>query len=163
MKPKVGKGNEPIFQAKVIDWMIPLLRWRKCTENENSSRTCFICAVACTHAYVETFQWTTKYNSRFWSFFATLHLRLFSNIALDPYALITCEGRTVRTPTISSSSDPYWNSGALFFVRRPKKTHLLIQVRSYMVVDGPISYPILFIWVMKCPLCVQHNFKIRTV
>ena len=90
-----------------------------------------MCAVACTYACVETFQWTTKYNSRLWSFFATLHLRLCFDIALDPYALITCEGRTVRTPTINGTSDPNWNSGALFFVRRPKKTHLLIQVRSW--------------------------------
>lgn len=49
-------------------------------------------------------------------------------LTLDPYALITCEGRTVRTPTINGTSDPNWNSGALFFVRRPKKTHLLIQI-----------------------------------
>ena len=52
---------------------------------------------------------------------------------LDPYALITCEGRTIRTLTISGTSDPEWNSGALFFVRRPKKTHLVVQVRSCMI------------------------------
>ena len=47
---------------------------------------------------------------------------------LDPYALVTCEGKTVRTPTLSDTANPEWNSGALFFVRRPKKTHLVIQV-----------------------------------
>ncbi|XP_068686428.1 calpain-5-like [Montipora foliosa] len=49
-------------------------------------------------------------------------------LSLDPYALITCEGRTIRTPTFSGTADPEWNSGALFFVRRPKKTHLVVQI-----------------------------------
>ena len=49
---------------------------------------------------------------------------------MDPYALIMCEGKTVRTPTLQNTRNPEWNSGALFFVRRPKKTHLVVQVRT---------------------------------
>ena len=47
---------------------------------------------------------------------------------VDPYALIMCEGKTVRTPTLQNTRNPEWNSGALFYVRRPKKTHLIVQV-----------------------------------
>ena len=50
------------------------------------------------------------------------------DLGLDPYALVTCEGKTVRTPTLSDTPNPKWNSGALFFVRRPNKTHLVVQV-----------------------------------
>ena len=48
--------------------------------------------------------------------------------APDPYALISCEGRKVRTPVIKDSLVPEWNTGALFFVRRPQKAQLVIQV-----------------------------------
>ena len=41
-----------------------------------------------------------------------------------------CEGKTVRTPTLQNTRNPEWNSGALFFVRRPKNTHLVVQVRT---------------------------------
>ena len=47
---------------------------------------------------------------------------------VDPYALIKCGGKTVRTPTAKDTRNPEWNSGALFYVRRPKKTHLVVQV-----------------------------------
>lgn len=46
----------------------------------------------------------------------------------DPYALISCEGREVKTPVIKDSLDPKWNTGALFFVRRPQNAQLVIQV-----------------------------------
>ena len=49
-------------------------------------------------------------------------------LGVDPYALIMCEGKTVRTPTLQNTRNPEWNSGALFYVRRPKKTHLIVQV-----------------------------------
>ncbi|KAL9965206.1 hypothetical protein ACROYT_G028976 [Oculina patagonica] len=49
-------------------------------------------------------------------------------LGVDPYALITCEGKTVRTPTLNNTRNPEWNSGALFFVRRPKETHLVVQI-----------------------------------
>jgi len=49
-------------------------------------------------------------------------------LSLDPYALIKCEGKTVRTPTFSDTANPEWNAGALFFVRRPKETHLVVQI-----------------------------------
>jgi len=46
----------------------------------------------------------------------------------DPYALISCEGRKVRTPVEKDSLNPKWNTGALFYVRRPQKTRLVVQV-----------------------------------
>jgi len=46
----------------------------------------------------------------------------------DPYALVSCEGREVKTPVIKDSLDPKWNTGALFFVRRPQNAQLVIQV-----------------------------------
>ena len=48
--------------------------------------------------------------------------------APDPYALISCEGRKVRTPVEKDSLNPKWNTGALFYVRRPQKTRLVVQV-----------------------------------
>ena len=48
--------------------------------------------------------------------------------APDPYALISCEGRKVKTPVQKESLNPQWNTGALFFVRRPQKTRVVIQV-----------------------------------
>ncbi|KAJ7355027.1 Calpain-6 [Desmophyllum pertusum] len=50
------------------------------------------------------------------------------NMSVDPYALIMCEGKTVRTPTLKDTRNPEWHSSALFFVRRPKKTHLVVQI-----------------------------------
>ena len=48
---------------------------------------------------------------------------------VDPYALIKCEGKTVRISTVKDTRNPVWNSaGALFYVRRPKKKHLVVQV-----------------------------------
>ena len=55
---------------------------------------------------------------------------------LDPYALIKCEGKTVRTPTFSDTANPEWNAGALFFVRRPKETHLVVQVMKHSIFVG---------------------------
>lgn len=50
-------------------------------------------------------------------------------LSVDPYALIKCEGKTVRTPTVNDTRNPEWNAaGALFYVRRPKKTHLVVQI-----------------------------------
>lgn len=50
-------------------------------------------------------------------------------LSVDPYALIKCEGNTVRIPTVKDTRNPVWNSaGALFYVRRPKKTHLVVQI-----------------------------------
>ncbi|KAJ7354984.1 Calpain-6, partial [Desmophyllum pertusum] len=46
----------------------------------------------------------------------------------DPFALIKCEGRKVKTSVQKDSLNPQWNTGALFFVRRPQKTRLIIQV-----------------------------------
>ena len=57
-----------------------------------------------------------------------LHLTAYVVSAPDPYALISCEGREVKTPVIKDSLDPKWNTGALFFVRRPQKAQLVIQV-----------------------------------
>ena len=48
--------------------------------------------------------------------------------APDPYALISCEGRKVRTPVQKDTLNPLWNTGALFYVRRPQKTRLVVQV-----------------------------------
>lgn len=49
--------------------------------------------------------------------------------APDPYATISCEGRKVKTPVQKDSLNPQWNTGALFFVRRPQKSRLVVQVR----------------------------------
>lgn len=50
-------------------------------------------------------------------------------LSVDPYALIKCEGNTVRIPTVKDTRNPVWNSaGALFYVRRPKETHLVVQI-----------------------------------
>lgn len=49
----------------------------------------------------------------------------------DPYATISCEGRKVKTPVQKDSLNPQWNTGALFFVRRPQKSRLVVQVWDY--------------------------------
>lgn len=55
--------------------------------------------------------------------------------APDPFALIKCEGRKVKTAVQKDSLNPQWNTGALFFVRRPQKTSLIIQVSFKMFVS----------------------------
>lgn len=54
--------------------------------------------------------------------------------APDPYAVICCEGRKVKSPVVKNSLNPTWNTGALFFVRRPQKSRLVIQVSISVMV-----------------------------
>lgn len=80
----------------------------------------------------------------------------------DPYALISCEGRKVRTPVIKDSLVPQWNTGALFFVRRPQKAQLVIQVwDSNWFVDSFMGQAKLSIDINDKAVVETHNLMGR--
>lgn len=40
----------------------------------------------------------------------------------DPYVLVKCEGKEVKTPVVYDSPDPEWNTSAMFFRKNPNST-----------------------------------------
>jgi len=83
-------------------------------------------------------------------------------LGVDPYALIMCEGKTVRTPTLQNTRNPEWNSRALFYVRRPKKTHLIVQIwDSNVFCDTFLGQAKMTIDVNNRTVVLQHQLRGR--
>lgn len=57
----------------------------------------------------------------------------------DAYCIIKCEGETVRTPVEKSSSNPKWNTTAIFYRSKPEQPIVIEIWNSNMLVDGFIG------------------------
>ncbi|KAK3699441.1 hypothetical protein QZH41_018607, partial [Actinostola sp. cb2023] len=54
-----------------------------------------------------------------------------ASLTPDPYATISCEGRKIKTSIEKNTLEPKWNMGALFYVREPQKSQIVIQIWDY--------------------------------
>ncbi|EDO34860.1 predicted protein [Nematostella vectensis] len=68
------------------------------------------------------------------------------SLTCDPYALIICEGRKIKTPIKYDTLIPSWDAGALFYVRQPQKSQIVVQIwDSNWILDsfmGQVKIPV---------------------
>ncbi|XP_045132951.1 calpain-5-like isoform X5 [Portunus trituberculatus] len=57
----------------------------------------------------------------------------------DAYCIIKCEGETVRTPVEKGTSNPKWNTTAIFYRSKPEQPIVIEIWNSNMLVDGFIG------------------------
>ncbi|KAK8398222.1 hypothetical protein O3P69_003854 [Scylla paramamosain] len=57
----------------------------------------------------------------------------------DAYCIIKCEGETVRTPVEKGTSNPNWNTTAIFYRSKPEQPIVIEIWNSNMLVDGFIG------------------------
>ena len=47
---------------------------------------------------------------------------------MDAYCIVSCERTSVRTSTVKNTSNPEWNTAAVFYRKAPRKKPLKFEV-----------------------------------
>lgn len=62
----------------------------------------------------------------------------------DPYCIIICEGKKVRTPAVNDSVNPEWYNGSAIFYRKKLAKSIEIEVGDFLkgnTFDGQFGCP----------------------
>ena len=72
-----------------------------------------------------------------------------SSFPADPYVIIKCEGEKVTTSTCKDTTNPEWNTSAIFYRTQPHKKPVKIQVEA----PSSLFFQLSFFCYLFCIVC----------